>query len=67
MPRPKIARRSSRVSITLDETDYAEVCAVARENDTSAAWVVRRAISDWLDRRRQRPEPQLALQQKTPR
>jgi hypothetical protein len=45
MARPRSNRRTVRLSVSLDETVYAAVLSLAREQDVSAAWVVRRAVN----------------------
>ena len=44
MARPKGNRKEARLSVSLDDRDYAELCALARCNDVSVAWMVRQAI-----------------------
>ena len=48
MGRPKTDKHPARLTVTLDEEDYKEVCARAERNDVSAAWVIRRAVQDYL-------------------
>ncbi|MER9147066.1 ribbon-helix-helix domain-containing protein [Mesorhizobium opportunistum] len=50
MGRPKTDKHPARLTVTLDEEDYKEVCARAERNDVSAAWVIRRAVQDYLGR-----------------
>jgi hypothetical protein len=50
MPRPKSGKQPARLTVTLDEQDYNEICAQAERNDVSAAWVIRRAVKDFLGR-----------------
>lgn len=50
MARPKSDKHPARLTVTLDEEDYKEVCARAQRNDVSAAWVIRRAVQDYLGR-----------------
>jgi predicted transcriptional regulator len=50
MARPKKDRQPARLTVTLDESDYQKVCTLAGENDVSAAWVIRRAVHDYLER-----------------
>ncbi|QKC67670.1 CopG family transcriptional regulator (plasmid) [Mesorhizobium loti] len=50
MARPKNQKQPARLTVTLDENDYKEVCALAANNDVSAAWVIRRAVQDYLGR-----------------
>jgi hypothetical protein len=66
MARPKKDRQPARLTVTLDESDYQKVCSLAGENDVSAAWVIRRAVHDYLERGASqtlpRPETQAQLQ-----
>lgn len=48
MGRPKRAKQPARLTVTLGEGDYSEVCQLAERNDVSAAWVIRRAIQQYL-------------------
>ena len=50
MARPKTDKHPARLTVTLDEEDYKEVCAQAERNDVSAAWVIRRAVQTYLGR-----------------
>ena len=48
MPRPKTERKIARLSVTLDDRDYQAVRDLAKANDVSTAWVMRRAIAAYL-------------------
>ena len=50
MARPKSNRRSVRLSVTLDEDDHKVVREMAEAMDLSTAWVVRRAVSEFIER-----------------
>ncbi len=50
MARPKTEKHPARLTVTLDEEDYKEVCARAESNDVSAAWIIRRAVQTYLGR-----------------
>ncbi|MBM2716163.1 CopG family transcriptional regulator [Mesorhizobium caraganae] len=50
MGRPRTDKHPARLTVTLEEEDYKEVCARAKRNDVSAAWVIRRAVQDYLGR-----------------
>lgn len=41
-PNPKTAR----LSVSLDEQTYKALCDIARNDDVSVAWVIRRAVND---------------------
>ena len=50
MARPKSNRRTVRLSVTLDEDDYKVVREMAEAMDLSTAWVVRRAVTEFIER-----------------
>ena len=61
MPRPKAHRKVVRISVTLDEQDHTEIKRLAAELDLSTAWMIRRAVSEFIGRRRDETEPELPL------
>lgn len=48
MGRPKTDRKIMRMSVSLDDRDYQALRQIAETNDVSTAWLVRRAVSDFL-------------------
>ncbi len=46
MARPRGNRKTARLSVSLDAQDYGVLCEIARSQDVSVAWVVRRAVSE---------------------
>lgn len=48
MGRPKNEKQPARLTVTLHENDYSKVCHLAEENDVSAAWIIRRAVQQYL-------------------
>ncbi len=48
MARPRGNRKTARLSVSLDAVDYALLCEIARKEDVSVAWVVRRAVSELI-------------------
>lgn len=50
MGRPRTDRKIARISVSLDDQDYQVLREIADKNDVSAAWIVRRAVADFLDR-----------------
>ncbi len=44
MARPKGNRKQARLSVSLDEREYAELRALADRHEVSVAWMVRQAI-----------------------
>jgi len=61
MPRPKGHRKVVRLSVTLDEQDHTEVKRLAAELDLSTAWLIRRAVSEFIEKHRDKMEPKLPL------
>jgi len=62
MARPKSNRRVVRLSVSMDEEDHAALRKLAGALDLSTAWVVRRAVSEFIERCGDKPEAELALQ-----
>lgn len=48
MGRPKAEKQPARLTVTLDHQDYSAVCDLAAKNDVSAAWIIRRAVQQYL-------------------
>ena len=46
-----------RISINLQDDEYAQLAALADKNNLSMAWVGRKAILDFLDRYRNKQLP----------
>lgn len=63
MGRPRLDKHPARLTVTLDEDDYKEVCARAERNDVSAAWIIRRAVQTYLGN----AQPQHLSGEKAPR
>lgn len=57
MGRPKTEKQPARLTVTLDEQDYSAVCSLAAQNDVSAAWVIRRAVQQYLHPVTSQPNP----------
>lgn len=49
MPR---AKKKHRLTVSITNDDYAELCASAEKSDVSLAWLARQAIADLLERHR---------------
>lgn len=49
MARPKSNRQRNRFSISLDAGEYQQIRQIAELNDVSTAWIVRRAVSKYLE------------------
>ena len=50
MPRPKGKKPSIRLSVNLDLTDHAVLVRLAERHDVSIAWLVRKAVSEFVER-----------------
>ena len=62
MARPRGNRKTARLSVSLDAQDYALLCEIARKEDISVAWVVRRAVSELIRTHRAvNEQPELPL------
>jgi hypothetical protein len=61
MSRPKGRKPSVRLSVSVSATDHAELARFADARDLSLACVVRRAISDFVDRHRDDVQGELHL------
>jgi predicted transcriptional regulator len=44
---------ATRITVTVDEQDHAQLTTLAEKYRVSLAWLVRYAVSDMLDRHRQ--------------
>jgi hypothetical protein len=44
---------ATRVTVSVDDRDYAQLVALSEEHRVSLAWLVRYAVSDFLERYRQ--------------
>jgi hypothetical protein len=66
MARPKGNRKEARISVSFDGGDYATLRALARRDDVSVAWMVRRAVHDLIAREREIADnPELPLVPRT--
>ncbi|MBA2125660.1 hypothetical protein DLM45_05405 [Hyphomicrobium methylovorum] len=43
--------KTARLSVSLDEQTYRTICDIARADDVSVAWVIRRAVNDLVKNR----------------
>ena len=66
MARPRGNRKEARLSVSLDERDYAELCAIAQRHDVSVAWMVRQAVHTLIQQHRDETRnPELPLIRRT--
>lgn len=62
MARPRGIRKTARLSVSLEARDYAVLAEIARKEDVSVAWVVRRAVSEFIrSHQEEAAEPELPL------
>ena len=62
MARPRGNRKTARLSVSLDVQDYTVLVEIARKEDVSVAWIVRRAINDIVQSHQDATtEPELPL------
>ena len=64
--RTKAQKNSVRLSVSLDEGEYAELSKLAAALDLSAAWMIRRAVSEFVVRHRDGIESDLPLRPPAP-
>lgn len=48
MPRPKSKKHNVRLSVALDEGEYEKLIRLGAELALSAAWLIRRAVSEFV-------------------
>ena len=62
MPRPRTDRKTTRLTVTLDEDVHERLCEIAARDDVSVAWVVRRAVNKLIyGRTAANDQPELPL------
>ena len=49
MGRPRQHKQTARLSVSIEKADYDRVTAIAEANQVSTAWIIRRAVSVFLD------------------
>ena len=50
MARPKGKKVAARLSVGLSEPQHSALTALAEENEATVAWLVRRAVAEFLER-----------------
>jgi hypothetical protein len=61
MARPRGKKPTVRLSVSVSATDHAELVRFAEARDLSIAWVVRRAIVDFVEHHRDDSQRELHL------
>ncbi len=61
MARPKGKNPAVRLSISLNSADHAELSRLAARHDLSVAWLVRKAVSEFVKRNANQDQPVLPL------
>ena len=49
MGRPSQHKQTARLSVSFEKADYGRVTAIAEANDVSPAWIIRKAVTAYLD------------------
>lgn len=49
MGRPRQHKETARLSVSFSKVDYERLITIAEANDVSTAWIIRRAVSTYLD------------------
>lgn len=65
MARPKGQKHPIRLSVSLDEKDHAVISRLAADMNLSTAWIVRRAVSEFVARHDGDPQSKLPLSPRT--
>ncbi len=61
MARPKGKKGLVRMSVSLDVQAHSELCRMASDLNLSAAWLVRRAVSEFVSRQEKLEQAELPL------
>ena len=46
------SKKTTRISVSLEAEDHRDLNLIAEKSDVSVAWVIRRAIAEFLDKHR---------------
>lgn len=60
----RTVKKAVRMSVSLDEEAHNEICRIASDLNLSAAWIVRRAISEFVSRQPETVNSNLPLRPK---
>ena len=61
MSRPRGKRVPVRLSVGLDPASHAKLSRLAHRNDVSLAWMIRKAIADFIERQEEDGQVELPL------
>ena len=61
MVRPRLNKKVVRVSVSLEEGTYKDLVTLATQKDVSVAWIVRKAVTDMIDQKKEELHPQKRL------
>ncbi len=50
-----------RITITVEPDDYAEMTRIAKDNDITVSWLIRRLMRDFLERQEREGSYQLEI------
>lgn len=64
MPRPRGKRVPIRLSVGLDPASYAKLSRLADRHEVSLAWMIRKAITDFIERQQENDQMELPLQRR---
>ncbi|MAM13640.1 MAG: hypothetical protein CML23_24930 [Rhizobiaceae bacterium] len=67
MARPKGQKHPIRLSVSLDERDHAAISQLAADMNLSTAWIVRRAISEFVARHDDYAQSEFPLSRRVPK
>lgn len=65
MARPRGNRRVARLTVSFDEQVHTVLAELARRQDVSVAWIVRRAVTEFIGRHERSGQPELPLRRTT--
>ena len=65
MARPKGKKVAARLSVGLSQPQYAALTALADQNEATVAWLIRRAVAEFLERHGFSSQSALHLSQRT--
>ena len=61
MPRPRGKKTPVRLSVGLDPVSHATLTRLANRHDVSLAWMIRKAIADFIERQKEEDQAELPL------